>query len=98
MRCHHCATEVALAPGEKPSRSDSCPKCGKDLRACRNCDHYDTSRRWECREEISERVSEKERGNFCDYFRAGTSVTAKNSAPSKDDLLKQAEALFKKKS
>lgn len=50
-------------------RSSKCPACGNDLKICRNCRFYDPSAHWECRETISERVSDKDSANFCDGFR-----------------------------
>src|SRR4051812_28415811 len=77
-------------------RSDTCPKCGRDTRVCRGCVFYDRASNNECREPQADRVLEKERSNFCDYFRpsskGGTAVS------SKDQLKSAAEALFKKKS
>jgi hypothetical protein len=49
----------------------------------------------ECRENQADRVVEKERSNFCDYFRprlgAGTGMSAQEKAKA------AADALFKKK-
>ncbi|NBC29632.1 MAG: hypothetical protein GVY29_06530 [Spirochaetes bacterium] len=64
--CHACG-----APIEEPravSRHSVCESCGRDLRVCLNCKFYDPSAHWECHEDIPERVKEKDRANFCDYF------------------------------
>jgi hypothetical protein len=100
--CQKCGNnlEVLLSslPGNKPTRQDTCPRCLSDLKICINCNFYDTSRKWECREDISERVSDKEKSNFCDYFSMNQkSSKNKDSQASKDNLLNAAEALFKKK-
>jgi len=50
-------------------RSSKCPSCGNDLKVCLNCQFYDPSAHWGCRETVGERVSDKERANFCDGFR-----------------------------
>jgi len=50
-------------------RSSVCPKCGKDLRVCLNCVFYGPGAHWGCRENIPEAVRDKDRANFCDYFR-----------------------------
>ena len=79
--CYYCGQTI-----EDPrnvGRSSTCVKCGKDLKVCLNCKFYDPDSHWECREQIPERVSEKDRGNFCDYFvfspkaRAGTNGTSR---------------------
>ena len=64
--CFSC--NKALYSPEKPGRRDTCPGCGADLRVCRNCRFYDATAYNECREPVAERVVEKEKGNFCDYF------------------------------
>ena len=50
------------------SRSACCRQCGADLRCCNNCRFYDASAYNECAEPSAERVVEKDRANFCDYF------------------------------
>jgi hypothetical protein len=49
----------------------------------------------ECREPQAERVVDKEKSNFCDFFTPRRSGAAAG-APSKDDLLKKLDDLFKK--
>lgn len=78
-----------------PQRAE-CSQCGEDMHVCRNCQFYDPKVYNECREPQAEVIKEKDRANRCDYFQAGAGG-GKSSAPSKDDLLKAAEALFKKK-
>jgi hypothetical protein len=66
LQCHHCGTEVALS--EPIPRDAECSGCGKDLRACVQCRHYDTAYNNACRETMADPVVEKERRNFCEYF------------------------------
>lgn len=68
--CFSCGTsfEADLAI----FRTTTCPTCGKDAHACLNCRFYDKSAHMECRESIAEAVSEKDRSNFCDYFKLRT--------------------------
>lgn len=87
--CGHSLTEIDYG------RERVCDGCGKNTRACKNCEFYDTASDNECREPQAERVVDKESGNFCDYFHAGTHAPARG-APQKD-LKAAAEALFKKK-
>ncbi len=65
-KCHKCGAAVNM---EKVSRQDECEKCGADLRVCLNCTFYDKNRANECFEPQVERVKEKDRSNYCDYFR-----------------------------
>lgn len=50
-------------------RTTTCPRCGKDAHVCLNCRFYDTSAHMECREPIAEPVGQKDRANFCEYFK-----------------------------
>ena len=93
MRCHACGREFDVRSGERIGFRDECDGCGADLHACRNCEYYDASAYNECREPNAERVSDRERGNRCDYFSPGASdTTAAGAADSRAAL----EALFKK--
>lgn len=97
-RCWNCSTQ--LSPLDY-GRADTCSKCGKDTKVCKNCAFYDPNYNNECKETQADRVVEKERSNFCDYFRPHSlSSDGKLSAgpPSRDALKAAAEALFKKKS
>lgn len=90
--CWHCGKPI----GENHyHRQDSCDHCGRDTHACKNCLFYDRSCNNECRESSADRVVEKERANFCDWFKPGTATGA--GARSREDLKAAAEALFRKK-
>lgn len=94
LNCFHCGKVI---PENNLGRQDTCENCGKDTRCCRNCQHYDKTCNNECREEQAMRQVEKEKGNFCDWFRARTGGSINASAPTKNDLKSAADALFKKK-
>jgi hypothetical protein len=90
--CHGCgATNEVPAP---VSRRESCSRCGAELRCCVNCAFHDRSAYNECREPSAERVVDKDRANFCDYFapKGGASSTAAAGSPTTSDL----ERLFAK--
>jgi hypothetical protein len=65
-------------------RTSICRECGKELKTCTNCDHYAPGAAHDCREPVSEPVHEKNRSNFCDWFRpatdAGKGAAKKSSA------------------
>ncbi|MBW1721575.1 MAG: hypothetical protein JRH13_03885 [Deltaproteobacteria bacterium] len=95
MKCAFCHHELDIKGNI--GRHDKCPHCGRDLRCCKQCRFYDPGAYNECREVSAERIMDKERANFCDYFqirgtkgRSGKTLRAKNA---RDAL----EALFKKK-
>jgi hypothetical protein len=50
-------------------RLEECTACHAELHVCRMCVEYDTSVAKSCREPIAEEVKEKDRANFCDYFK-----------------------------
>ena len=93
LTCFSCQKVTEF--GERVGLRDECSHCGADAHVCKNCQHYDPKVYNECKETSAERVREKERANYCDYFVAGGS--AASAATQKQDLLSAAEALFKKK-
>lgn len=90
--CWNCGT--VLTPLDY-GRQDSCPQCGRDTKVCKNCGFYDPSYNNQCRENQAERVVDKEKSNFCDYFdpRSGGDAQGK----SRDAMKAAANALFGKK-
>ena len=75
--CWKCKNEIKL---DGPvARSQQCPDCGADLRCCRNCTFYESGAHYDCHETISDPVSDKERSNFCDYFRLRKTFDGKKS-------------------
>ena len=92
MICWKCRKETNI---EKPVRGDECPNCHADLHVCKACDFYESGSHNDCRESSAEFVSDKERSNFCDYFRASTKAIAGDSGKSKADAARDAfNALF----
>ncbi len=92
--CFNCGREIVLEG--KPGRKDVCPSCRADLRCCRNCGFYDPGSYNQCREPQAERVLEKDRSNFCDYFRFRNSSAAGSTKDSRGSARDNLEALFKK--
>ncbi len=90
--CWSCSK---IIPVNNYHRLDRCDSCGRDTHACKNCEFHDRSFNNECRESQADRVVDKEKSNFCDFFKP--SDRAGGSAASKDALKAAAEALFKKK-
>ena len=92
MQCALCQKEVDI--GDKVYFRDECSHCSGDLHICLNCEFYDRHAAKECREPNAELVSNKERANYCDYFRPGGKDKSGSNAV--DDAKKQLDALFKK--
>ncbi len=51
-------------------RTSTCSTCGADLHSCINCKFYSPGSHYDCHETVEEEVKDKERGNFCDNFKA----------------------------
>lgn len=76
-------------------RKERCPFCDNDLRCCLNCRFYDKQVYNQCRESQAERVLDKDRSNFCEYFvfrEAGSEPVPEGKQTARDKL----ETLFKK--
>lgn len=92
--CFSCKKELKIT--ERPGRNDACPFCGSDLKVCMNCRFYDKGTYNNCRESRAERVVEKDRANFCDYFefRDSQGDAKRDSA---EEARKRLDELFGKK-
>lgn len=91
--CHACRREVE--PPDPVGRKAVCPFCRADLRCCLNCLFHEPVAYNQCRESQAERVLEKDRANFCDYFRyreGGLATGGKVVAATRNKL----EDLFRK--
>jgi hypothetical protein len=91
--CIVCGTLLTVK--NPVGRNEECPKCGAEVRSCRQCASYDTSRGNDCREPQIEPVRNKEKANFCELYRFKTD--GPSSTKTRDELRAAAEALFKKK-
>jgi hypothetical protein len=93
LNCWKCGHALDDMP--KPlRRRDECPACGADLHVCRLCEFYDTSVAKSCREPIAEEVTDKERANFCDYFRGQPGVESAGGVSEAESARSQLEAMF----
>ena len=78
----------------------NCSNCYQDIHVCKNCVHYDEKSYNECREPSAERITDKERANYCDHFVIKLQSAKSGGLPSsmslshRDQLRAQAEALF----
>jgi len=94
--CHACSADLEF---EDPiGRSQRCPRCGSDLRCCLNCRFHDIASYNDCAEPSAERVLEKDRGNFCDYFSpsGAGAVEMMGKGGASTDGLSELEKLFRK--
>lgn len=76
-------------------RETNCRGCGRPTRVCRNCRWFSAGAPDQCREPAAEPVLDKVRANYCEFFEPSSKAAASAPANAADDLLKQAEELFK---
>lgn len=69
-RCYRCGEPLVSLPLPF-SRRDECPACGAHVHVCRMCAYFDPAVPKKCREDDAEEVIEKERVNFCEWFKPG---------------------------
>jgi hypothetical protein len=67
-RCYRCGESLA-ALTLPFSRRDECPSCSAHVHVCRMCLYFDPNVPKQCREDDAEEVTEKERVNFCEWFK-----------------------------
>ena len=93
MNCFFCRTELDIDGNVE--RKDTCPHCNRDLRCCKQCKFYGPNAYNECREVSAERIVDKERANFCEYFIPKGS--ARKNVDKTVDAKRALEDLFRKK-
>ncbi len=91
--CYHCQKDTGLETASAVFRSSECPHCSSDLRCCRMCRFYDPKSYNECRETQAERVTDKQKANFCGFF---VLASTDHASQAKDDFFNAAASLFKK--
>lgn len=95
FRCAGCGALIdGISLGHTVGRTATCDACHADLHACRQCAHYDENAYNACKENQAERVIDKERSNFCDYFSLASATGAKNDTE-REDALKKLDDIFK---
>lgn len=94
--CWQCGT--SLAHLSLPlTRLDACKTCNAELHVCRLCEFYDVGKAKHCREPIAEEVRDKQRANFCDYFRPKEGAYSNQEQAAADQAKAALEALFGKR-
>lgn len=94
VHCHHCGK--TSESGDRIGRNETCPYCGYDLHVCYNCLHYDPKAYNECQENQADRVLEKDKANFCDYFAPSDHPMRAGENKKQDEAKAKLDALFKK--
>lgn len=86
--CPYCSKPIP----KEVYRNTECSSCGHSLHCCECCIFYSPSSHYGCKEDIDEPIWDKEKANFCSYFRLNDAVQLKNN---KDEKSKAKEALDK---
>ena len=68
LACHRCGSSLSTL-SLPLSRRDQCPECSADLYVCKMCLYFDKNVTRQCREDGAEDVTDKDRPNFCDWFK-----------------------------
>lgn len=91
--CHKCGKELLV--DVRVTRYDSCDYCGSDLRCCKNCRFHDPSAYNQCRENITEYITDRAAGNACgsfEYVKGNDRIGKSNEV---DEAKKKLSSLFK---
>ncbi|MGI9248901.1 MAG: hypothetical protein ACR2QI_07775 [Woeseiaceae bacterium] len=91
--CYRCGASLS-ALSLPLSRQDQCPDCTADLHVCKMCVYFDAAVPRQCREDGAEDVTEKERVNFCDWFKPSDTAFDPNRKSEADAAKDALAALF----
>ena len=93
MNCYRCG--ASLADLSLPfSRLEECPDCENYLHVCRMCVYFDPAVPKQCREDDAEEVQEKERANFCEWFKPNKSAFEPSYSASESRARDELASLF----
>lgn len=91
--CWKCGTPLKGVPLPLARRAE-CPQCHAELHVCRLCHFYDPHVEGKCREDRAEEVRDKERANFCDYFKPRPGAYRAQDLARSQAAKSRVEALF----
>jgi ribosomal protein L40E len=93
IACYRCGASLAML--SLPfSRQDECPACHNYLHVCRMCVFFDPRVPRQCREDGADDVRDKDKLNFCDWYRPSDSAFDAASKQEEDAARAAAEDLF----
>lgn len=93
LQCFKCGSSLD-ALTLPLSRQDQCPQCARYLHVCRMCEFYDAQVARQCREDDAEEVMDKEKPNFCDWFKAAAGRFDESGATAASRAQQQLDSLF----
>lgn len=92
--CSRCKKKLVIEA--RVGKMETCPFCGSDLHICLNCLFYSPSAYNSCHESQAERVVEKDRRNFCEYFTFSNTAPLEQRREKETGIRDKLESLFKK--
>jgi len=93
LRCFRCGESLERL-SLPLSRRDACPACHVHLHVCRMCRYFDAHVPRMCREDDAEDVSDKEKVNFCDWFKPSADAFDEARAGEAAKARSELDALF----
>ena len=91
--CWKCG--ASLADLSLPLRRlEECRQCHAELHVCKMCEWYSISVAKHCRETVAEEVKDKERANFCDYFKPRPDAYSVGNVDAATKAQAELDALF----
>jgi hypothetical protein len=93
IECWRCGT--AVKSNQLPiTRLEQCLHCHADLHVCRLCRSWNPRYTSKCSHDHAEPPLDRERANFCQYFRPAQSAFRNAGAPASETARTDLEALF----
>ncbi|MDY6948884.1 MAG: hypothetical protein SXG53_24580, partial [Pseudomonadota bacterium] len=89
-KCGHSLADLTLPL----LRLEECRHCHAELHVCKLCEWYSLAVAKHCREPIAEEVKDKERANFCDYFKARADAYSSKGIDAASKAQAELDALF----
>lgn len=93
ISCYRCGDSLDAIPLPF-GRRDECLNCIAELHVCRMCIMYDARESNSCKEEDALEVTEKERANFCEYFKPNPKAYAPGFTEAQDRAISELTTLF----
>lgn len=94
MLCHKCQKPIPFV--DKLGFRADCPNCMADAHVCHNCDFFDPNIYNECRETAADRVTDKDKANYCEFFVPSTKSEKQATHNPVDEAKRKLEELFRK--
>lgn len=93
LHCWRCGASLAeLTPPIE--RRDECPACRAQLYVCKFCEFYEPKVAKQCREPVADEVKDKERANFCGYFKVNPNAYVPADTASAHKAKSELDTLF----